>query len=693
VTPPVPAVLALRVLVGVTTGCGLLAMSATLLLPARLVVMELVLTLLTSWSAPALARRIPSVNVRLGCAVVIQLAVLVVGAPDLRPVLDAILAPLAVLLLAATAVEHTGVRQLVRGIWLGDACLLLTAGVQPEPVLAVPVVLAVAASAAALVVAAQARDVERTDRVLVALPPPGRPRDRVRAHGRWTVLPVVTSLLVSLGGGLGLAVLAGANAYGPLGPAAASFLDLGFNPAGAGFGGARRTASGYNADRLDLRARGDLGEDPLFAVPAGSPSLWRANVLDQYDGTAWQNTRQLGDGNVTQLLGDGDVAMAAEPDDPPDPAVDAATYEVRVLAGRGTLTSVIAPGPVQRLGPDVKVYRRTDGRLWVKLPARTTPGYQVTSTTRADAGSAAPGGAEDANPVDPRWLQLPDELPQRVRDLARQLTAGAPDRASAVQRVENHLRSGYRYQLDAPLPRRGQDAVDSFLFDARVGFCEQFATAEVILLRSVGIPARLATGFSGGVTRGGLRILQSDSSHAWAEVWLPAQGWVSSDPTASAALETGVGQQLWAAATRPSMRAVALVLIGLVVLAALVALGVAVRLGWWRRGRRPARRPVSGPLLVAFERLEVALRRAGQERPPWETLSSLAERLPDPAGQDGATGAALGVLERALYGPVPPAPQRARAAADVLDRVSAMLLAEDRRRREPVAAGRPGPGG
>jgi hypothetical protein len=143
------------------------------------------------------------------------------------------------------------------------------------------------------------------------------------------------------------------------------------------------------------------------------------------------------------------------------------------------------------------------------------------------------------------------------------------------------------------------------------------------------------------------------------------------------------------------VRAVALVLVTLAG-GLLAVAGAAVTVGWRRRRRRAvvARRrapSAAAPLLAAFDRLEVALRRAGRERREWETLTDLAARLEDPPGEGGAIEAALGVLERALYGPLPPRAEPARAAAEVLDRVAARLLADSRGREADLS--RPGPGG
>ena len=116
-----------------------------------------------------------------------------------------------------------------------------------------------------------------------------------------------------------------------------------------------------------------------------------------------------------------------------------------------------------------------------------------------------------------------------MRQLSAELVAGAPTRYDAVLAVERYLRANATYRLDSPVPPRGQDAVDHFLFEARTGFCEQFASAEAVLLRAAGIPARLATGFSGGSGTADGRLLKAADAHAWVEVWYPGVGWAASD--------------------------------------------------------------------------------------------------------------------------------------------------------------------
>ncbi len=94
------------------------------------------------------------------------------------------------------------------------------------------------------------------------------------------------------------------------------------------------------------------------------------------------------------------------------------------------------------------------------------------------------------------------------------------------------------YDLNAPLPDAGEDAVHDFLFDSRLGFCEQIASSLTIMLRTQGVPARLVTGYvSGGRDEiSGVFEVQASDAHAWVEVWFPETGWQAFDPTAAVPL-------------------------------------------------------------------------------------------------------------------------------------------------------------
>jgi len=111
-------------------------------------------------------------------------------------------------------------------------------------------------------------------------------------------------------------------------------------------------------------------------------------------------------------------------------------------------------------------------------------------------------------------------------------------RAVIDQALSNFYRQDYIYTLRPP-PTLGFDPVDQFLFDSRKGFCEHYASAFTLLMRAAGIPARVVTGYQGGIlnpVNDYLSVRQSDA-HAWSEVWLADRGWVRIDPTAAIAPE------------------------------------------------------------------------------------------------------------------------------------------------------------
>jgi transglutaminase-like putative cysteine protease len=134
-----------------------------------------------------------------------------------------------------------------------------------------------------------------------------------------------------------------------------------------------------------------------------------------------------------------------------------------------------------------------------------------------------------------RYTQLPEALPQRVLDLALDLTAAEPTPYDRALKLETYLRTTYPYTLDLPAPPYNRDLVDYFLFDLQRGYCDYFASAMVVLARAAGLPARLVTGYAGGLweAQAAQFTITEAEAHSWAEVYFPGYGWVAFEPTAS----------------------------------------------------------------------------------------------------------------------------------------------------------------
>ena len=146
------------------------------------------------------------------------------------------------------------------------------------------------------------------------------------------------------------------------------------------------------------------------------------------------------------------------------------------------------------------------------------------------------------------YLQLPDDLPPRIRELALEFKRDYDNPYLRARAIENYLKTDYSYAYSQPggprLPA-GQDPVDWFLFESKEGTCGQFSSAFVLLARSAGIPARVVTGWAIGDVEVS-QAVYSDQAHQWAEVPFENLGWVTFEPTASgSARSRAPEQQVW----------------------------------------------------------------------------------------------------------------------------------------------------
>jgi len=133
-----------------------------------------------------------------------------------------------------------------------------------------------------------------------------------------------------------------------------------------------------------------------------------------------------------------------------------------------------------------------------------------------------------------RYTALPDSVPQRVHELAQQI-AGLQNLSpfDKARTLERFLRQ-YPYSLDVASPPSGSDPVDFFLFDLQTGYCDYYASAMVVMARSLGLPARLAAGFlAQPADEKGVQTLYQINAHSWPEVYFAGYGWIEFEPTAS----------------------------------------------------------------------------------------------------------------------------------------------------------------
>jgi transglutaminase-like putative cysteine protease len=128
--------------------------------------------------------------------------------------------------------------------------------------------------------------------------------------------------------------------------------------------------------------------------------------------------------------------------------------------------------------------------------------------------------------------QLPSPLDRRIPELAHAMAGDATSDEAKARAIESHLRHDYGYTLDLPA-KLTSDPLADFLFVRKKGHCEYFASAMAVMLRTVGIPSRVVTGFQSGVFNPltGWQVVRASDAHAWVEAWLEDSGWTVFDPT------------------------------------------------------------------------------------------------------------------------------------------------------------------
>lgn len=405
-----------------------------------------------------------------------------------------------------------------------------------------------------------------------------------------------------------------------LGPVAADrFLTGGAPGSSPDFGEDTSQNSLAATDSLDMTNRPRLSDRVVFTVAADRSSFWRTDVFDRWDGSTWRRSS-----DVMQLLVDGEVTH-----DPSDlAAVRGRELEQVVTVEAGFANALPAAPTAVSVDSPRPLAQRGDSTLVAALsPLGEGASYRVVSrVVDADEETLAGIGGDMPETVRRRAAQVPVATARTVQ-LAERLAAGLATPYAKVKAVEEWLGSNTEYSLDAPLAPRGVDVVDHFLFESKLGWCEQVASSMVVLLRLMGVPARLATGFVPGRWNRIARryeVRESDA-HAWTEVFFDDVGWIGFDPTADVPIAgenpSAAGPVGWVV---DHLLALTVAVVVIVLAAGPVARLVAGAAARVRRRRRPRRAGWGERAGWELERLGA---RAGVARSPAETVTRYAARL------------------------------------------------------------------
>jgi transglutaminase-like putative cysteine protease len=270
---------------------------------------------------------------------------------------------------------------------------------------------------------------------------------------------------------------------------------------------------------------------------AGAYDLkWRGIALSSFDGRVWTNSY-----DQTQLRPAGDGSYRLAPLREPRGTADRSIRYRVLMEPLGTNVFFLAERPQRLMGTFRQVSMDSGGAVFDIDADHPINRYEAESQLAAIdsdelrvAPNTVPSGMAE-------YLKLPP-LDIRISNLAEKVTVSAPSNYDKAVALEQYLSTHFGYTLELPrsLP---QDPLADFLFVRKRGHCEYFASSMAVMLRSLGVPSRIVTGFRGGEFNDltGQYVVRASDAHSWVEAYFPGYGWVSFDPTPAASVPTRTG--------------------------------------------------------------------------------------------------------------------------------------------------------
>ena len=316
-----------------------------------------------------------------------------------------------------------------------------------------------------------------------------------------------------------------------------SFDDFGNLIAGLE-GAASGVSYDYYGETLELGQKAATGDTVIFTVKVPSQKnvpryYWRVRSYDRYENDMWGNAS-------TNTM---DFSPVQDSLTLPN-AAGAIKAEYTFISNQPRISHLFTPlNPIWVSRPGKLVYVRVADTELEPILFRADPAIRAGEKYLVQSLDFNPtvkqlrqAGADYPDWVTRRYLQIPKNISARILDLAQELTWNENTPYDKALAITNYLRSEIRFSKEVPYTPAGQTGLDWFLFDHKQGFCNYYATAEVILLRAAGIPARMAVGFAQGEwdeTHPGIWSINRENAHAWPEVYFPHLGWVQFEPTAA----------------------------------------------------------------------------------------------------------------------------------------------------------------
>lgn len=292
----------------------------------------------------------------------------------------------------------------------------------------------------------------------------------------------------------------------------------------------------YFGSSLSMGGPIRLGDREVFQIQSPYGRYWRAVVFDQYTGVGWASEANE---SASFLIGDPRLV--------PMPMEKRRTITQTVEVRLPTDNLVVNASQPQRLVNEAVDARFSVGRalngdgyidihsLRLQRPLKLGDKYSVVSSiSAADLKSLQTASTAIPPYIRETYLGLPDSVTARTRELALDITSGATNTYDKARAIEQYLRQHITYNDNVEPVPGGVDGVDYVLFERPEGYCNYYASAMAVMARSVGIPARVASGYAvGSASDDGFYHVSEANAHSWPELYLGELGWVEFEPTAA----------------------------------------------------------------------------------------------------------------------------------------------------------------
>lgn len=306
-----------------------------------------------------------------------------------------------------------------------------------------------------------------------------------------------------------------------------------------GFGTMKKVGYGEDDTQLGGSITGD--SSVVFQTLVESPHYWKVETKDVYTGKGWiqseQNSRRIRlwqneNIPIASFVNGSHAVTAVET----SKVIQVKEY-THILYPLGIKRVQAAGNYSYEVDPSIEKIYSVIGSQSVPLDSYSVT-YEVPDYNKELLQSLEYDTSTMSTAFISQYMQLPDHLPKRVRELAAKITKGKTSLYDQAKAVEQYLKSTkYTYTLnDVAIPNEDEDYVDQFLFETMQGYCDNFSTSMVVLLRSLDIPSRWVKGYTEGRytgIEGDLKKYEitNNNAHSWVEVYFPQVGWVPFEPT------------------------------------------------------------------------------------------------------------------------------------------------------------------